>query len=231
MALNVPAPIRLICFDLDGTLIDGTIFIWSTLHEAFGSDPVRRKKAAQEHRAGHISYTQWFETDLLLLSERGATKDKIRKVISGLRPAMGAVETLRVLKERGYKLGIISGSLDLVLEHFFGDISFDHVLLNRIAFSPDGRIQGGEATRYDLEGKAAGLTELARREGLDLSQCAFVGDNTNDLAVMRAAGFSVGVFIKHEDVRSAAHVVIQEEDLRAILPFFPPREALKVPRV
>ena len=29
---------RLVCFDLDGTLVDNTIFIWQTLHEYFQTD-------------------------------------------------------------------------------------------------------------------------------------------------------------------------------------------------
>ena len=148
------------------------------------------------------------------------------RAFSKLKLTPGAKECLNTLKDRGYKLGLISGSIDLVLEHFFPEQPFDHVLINRIRFDTQGRIAGGTPTPYDLEGKAAGLLELARRESLTMEQCAFVGDNFNDLPVMRAAGFSVGVFVKDPQVIEVVDVHLEEADLRALLPHFPgPKES------
>ncbi|HUU02271.1 MAG TPA: HAD family phosphatase [Myxococcota bacterium] len=217
MALSNARDIRAVCFDLDGTLVDHTVFIWSTLHENFGTDAAGRKQAADDYRAGKISYADWFANDLRLLAERGADRKGIIAAFGSLSPAPGARETLIELRRRGYRLGLISGSLDVLLDHFFHDILFDHVLINRIQFDGRGRIAGGVHTPYDLEGKADGLREIAAREGLSLEQCAFVGDNVNDLPVMRVAGLSIGVNIKSPAVAEAADVVIDKPDLRSIL--------------
>ncbi len=215
--------IHLVCFDLDGTLIDRTVYIWSTLHEFFGSDPVKRKQAADSYHQGKITYAEWFFSDLELLKARDADRQGMLRAFGNLVPAPGARETLSTLKERGYRLGLISGSLDLVLEHFLPEAPFDHVLINQATFDEKGRITGGIPTAYDLEGKARGLEELARREGLETAQCAFIGDNTNDLSVMRVAGFSVGVNIKSPEIAKTADLVLSEPDLRALLPYFPGR--------
>ena len=211
----------MICFDLDGTLIDKTVFIWSTLHEHFASDPDKRKQAAADYRAGRISYPDWFETDLELLKAGGADRDGIFKTLRSLKLTPGARECLSTLRARGYKLGLISGSIDVVLEHFFPEEPFDHVLINRIDFDESGRIAGGTPTPYDLEGKADGLRELAKREGLTAGQCAFIGDNFNDLPVMKAAGFSIGVFVKDPQVIAAVDLHFKGDDLRDLLPCFP----------
>ena len=213
--------IRLVAFDLDGTLVTDTVFVWTTLHEHFGCDPLRRKQAHDDFFEGRITYARWFETDLALLRERNATRAGFLEALSKLRESPGATETLLLLRQRGYKLAVISGSIDLVIERFFGHIPFDHVLINQVHFDALGHPVSGIPTEYDLEGKALGLGEVARREGLLVSQCAFVGDNTNDLAVMRQAGVSFGFNIKSPEVEKAVDVVIAKPDLREILPFFP----------
>ena len=220
MALKSAGSIRLVAFDLDGTLIDGTVFIWQTLHEHFATDGTRRRQAADDYFSGRISYRQWFENDLELLRARGADRRGIGRALEGLRPVSGASQVLAELRWRGYRLALISGSLDVALEYFFKPALFDHVFINRLHFAPDGAIAGGEPTPYDLAGKAEGLREAARREGVTVRECAFVGDNDNDLQVMQAAGYVVAVNPKSERVRRMADLVIDNGDLRPILSVF-----------
>lgn len=217
MALKNAPRIKMVVFDLDGTLIEGTVFIWQTLHEWFGSDTERRRMAAAAFRAGRISYRQWFEEDLNLLKLAGADRQGILRALSSLRPAAGSQETLEELRRRRFRLAVLSGSLDIALQHFFPPRLFDHVLINRIFFDAQGRISGGEPTAYDLELKAAGLKHLAEREGLSLAECAFVGDNTNDLEAMRAAGLSVAIDAKDPKVAEAADFSLDRGKISHIL--------------
>jgi phosphoserine phosphatase len=207
----------LVCFDLDGTLVDDTVFIWKTLHEAFRTDPVRRKRAREDHFAGRLSYPDWFATDLELLTEAGADRESIGRVVDGLPPMRGAHETLAELKRRGHRLAIVSGSLDVVVERLFEPGLFDHMLINRIRFAGDGSIAGGEATPYDLAGKGDGLRHLAAREGIGLESTAFVGDNHNDLWIAEAAGLAIAFNCKSERLRALCQVEVAEKDLRALL--------------
>ena len=215
-----PAPVRfpLVCFDLDGTLVDDTIYIWSTFHERFGTDPELRRRAREDFFAGRISYRRWFETDLELLDAAGADLPSMRAVVESLAVMPGARETLAELRRQGRRIGVISGSVDLVVETLFPDGPFDHVLINRLEFGPDGRLAGGSPTPYDLDRKADGLVELARREGLEPARVAFVGDNSNDVAVAAAAGRAVAFNCKSDELARVADVVVTEHDLRAVLP-------------
>lgn len=217
MALSNSGRIRLVAFDLDGTLIEGTVFIWQTLHDWFGSDAERRRRAADAFRSGRITYRQWFEEDLQLLRLAGADRAGMVEAISSLRPAAGARQTLEELRRRGYRLAILSGSLDLALEHFYPPALFDHVFINRIFFDESGRISGGEPTPFDLDLKAEGLRHLAAREELSLEECAFLGDNVNDLEVMRVAGLSLAIDAKDPRLVEVADLAIDRGEIKTIL--------------
>lgn len=215
--MNRPA-YPLVCFDLDGTLVDDTIYIWKTLHEGFRTDPKQRRQAFDNYFSGRISYKEWFDHDLRLLRAAGATRSSILRLLDGLRVMEGSIQTLMEFRRRGHVLAVISGSLDIVLSHLFPDFSFDHVLINRIRFHRDGRIAGGVHTPYDIEAKADGLRELCRREGISTSQAAFIGDNENDLWIAEAAGLAISFNSKSEKLDAIADHVITEKDLTRILP-------------
>lgn len=207
----------LVCFDLDGTLVDDTIYIWKSLHEAFDTEPVARQQAYDDFFGGILSYRDWFEHDLKLLRRAGATRQRIEALLSTLKPMEGAHEAISTLRDRGHKVAIISGSLDIVVEHLFGQHLFDHVLINKLHFAADGCIDGGEPTPYDLAGKAEGLRELARREGLDPKQVAFIGDNENDVWIAEAAGRAIAFNCKSDKLRALCHVEVKTKDLRLVL--------------
>ncbi len=208
----------LVCFDLDGTLIQGTIFIWQTLHDAFGTDAGRRQRAKDDFHAGRITYQQWFDHDLVLLGEANATRERMVAALDAIHPTPGAAETLATLRTAGMHLAIISGSIDLVLEQFFGLAAFDEVLINRLDFDDDGRLVGGTHTDFDVDRKGAGVLEIARRLGVDVARTAFVGDNYNDVSAARTAGLSIAFNPRSEELTEAVHEVVTGDDLRGILP-------------
>lgn len=208
---------KLAAFDLDGTLIDGTIYIWQTLYDRYVPDKTDQKKVTKAYFNREITYEQWFTHDIETFKSCGVTREKILDCVRSLRLMKGARETLRSLKERGYILALISGSLRIVLDELFPDHPFDHVLINEIHFNEQGEITGGIATPYDVEKKGEGLELLASREGIDLKDCVFIGDNENDLSIAEKAGFPIAFNCKSDRLAERSRVVIMEKDLTRIL--------------
>jgi phosphoserine phosphatase len=199
--------------------VDDTVYIWTSLHEGFNTDKKARKEAYDNYFKGQITYEQWFNHDLILLKNAGATEDKIIKLIDGLKPVKGAKQTLLTLKKRGHRLAIISGSLDIVVNRLFKEINFDYLLINKIFFNSNGSIKGGRHTPYDIEKKAAGLLMLCKKEGIKPEQTLFTGDNENDIHVAKAAGFSIAFNCKSPKLARLCNVEIKEKNLMHILPF------------
>ncbi len=212
---------KLVCFDLDGTIVDDTVFIWQTIHEHFKTDDKKREEATKKYYNKEISYEEWAEHDIKLWKEKKATKKKIMKAISSLKLMKGAKETIIALKEKGLKLVIISGSLNIVLDYLFPDYKdyFDDVLINKLFFDEDGNISKTEFTKYDHEAKAEGLKKIAKKEGINLAECVFVGDHKNDIHVAKESGLSISFNSKSEELDKVCDVVVREKDLRGILKY------------
>ncbi|MCH7772741.1 MAG: HAD-IB family phosphatase [Bacteroidetes bacterium] len=109
---------KLVCFDVDGTLIDNLKFSWQIFHDYFKVDKDIREMAKRSFLNGKISYLEWAEHDINLWKEKGAKKEEFFKAISGLKLMDGTLETLNELKKSDIKLAIISGSLSVILEKF-----------------------------------------------------------------------------------------------------------------
>ena len=215
--------INLICFDVDGTLIDdedGTSNIWRQIHIYCGDEGLNDQRF-DEFMRGDITYAEWVDLDIGDWQAEGVTEEMMLSAVSQLQLMNGARETAFELVRRGYRLAVISGSLNIGLDNLFPDHPFRPVFINRVFFHENGEISHWEATPFDLEHKSLALHELAAEEGLSLDECAFIGDNFNDIDVARAAGFSVAFNCKSPELETVASEVIHEKDLRKILPFFP----------
>ena len=212
-------PYDLIAFDVDGTLVDDTVFIWKTLHDHFGTDLKRRNQAYSDYFSGKISYGDWFRSDITLLREQGATRTSIEEIVASMHLTGGVTETLETLRNAGARLVIISGTIELVVRHFELIPWFDEIYLNRFEYAPDGTLIGGTPTPYDVGEKATGLRHIAEKAGVPMERTAFIGDNFNDVSVAKAAGFSIAFNCKSDELAGVADVIVEGGDLRRILPY------------
>ena len=210
---------KLVCFDVDGTLIDNLKFSWQLFHDYFQTDEHRREDARNNFLNGKISYMEWAMHDINMWKEKNAKKEDFFRALDSLKLMEGAMETLNELKRNGLKLAIISGSLNILLEKFIPGYNkiFDDVFLSRIYFDEKGFISKIEPTEFDMIRKADALKQIAEREKISLKECVFVGDYLNDIKVLQDAGLGIAFNCEHEKVREAADVVIEKKDLREIL--------------
>jgi phosphoserine phosphatase len=212
---------KLVIFDLDGTLIDGTDSVWRTLHRFFGIDNHPERIALREKfHSGKISYKYWAKADIELMKRHGANKRKMIKAISSLKLMKGANDVLKILKEKGYKLAIISGGLRFALEKILPSYKkiFDYVYLSDVMFYKDGRIKGVKSDER-LKDKVKVLKEICKKEKISEKECVFVGDHDNDVEIAKISGLSIAFNSKSVKLNKIADVVINKRDLRRILKY------------
>jgi phosphoserine phosphatase len=213
----------LIAFDVDGTLVEHPEekVVWQLLNRRFLGEDTINETRLRAYREGMITYDQWVALDVSDWQRCSATREQVIQALRDLSLVPGARETVEALRDRGYPLAVISGTLDITLDLLFPDHPFEEVHTNRLVFDDDGRLVGWQATPFDMDGKARALREMAARRGIGPDRCAFVGDHLNDVEVARLAGLSIAFRPKSSELREVADVVVEDRDLRAILEYFP----------
>ncbi len=205
--------IKLIAFDLDGVLIDG-YGSWREVHGGLGTTK-QAEIHAQRYYAGEITFDEWARKDAGLW--QGVRIERIKEILYNVKLMPGIEKTIPRLKRR-YKLGIISGGLQLLADRISKEFGMDYAVGNSLIVK-DGKVCGVDQ-QVDFEGKGEILKRVAEENGVELNECAVIGDFINDLPMFRIAGFRIAFNPKSDELVKIADKVVYEKDLTRILPFF-----------
>lgn len=204
---------RLICFDMDSTLIETEVI--DELAERAG---VGEKVRAITERAmrGEIDFKESFTERVALL--KGLDESVMKEIAESLPITEGVERLMRVLKRAGYKIAILSGGFTYFgnyLKHKFG---IDYVYANELEIV-DGKLTGhyvGDIV--DGQRKAELLKLLAQVENVDIAQTIAVGDGANDLPMITVAGLGIAFHAKPK-VKQTARQSISTIGIDGVLYF------------
>jgi phosphoserine phosphatase len=180
--------IKLICFDLNKTLIkDNT---WYNLNIAMGMTEEEDQSIMSFAEKGFITYEQAQQIIEEIYKRNGkATHENIMQVVLEYTYTAGAEETVKYLKEKGYEIALISGSMNLVVEHIAAELDIAlHGANNIFSFNKDNYLENIAVVGEDEIVKLDLLRTFARKLKINLDQCACVGDGDNDSIMFRETG-------------------------------------------
>ena len=95
--------------------------------------------------------------------ERNLHRKTVENLASKIKLMQGTEETFQELQKRDIKIYIVSGSILLVIRSVIGDLYkyVDGIKANQFRFNQGGFLTEIVGTKYDFEGKAAFITEIA----------------------------------------------------------------------
>lgn len=207
--------IELICFDLNKTLIKETT--WDDLNVALGMTREEDQHYLDQFNQNKITYIEWMKILLDIYKQRGkATLKVVEESISKYNYAEGARETVEYLKEQGYHIALISGSLDILVDRVAGELDIELAEANNIfVFDEDDNLKDITVFDEDDLAKLRHLESFCRKLGIDIEQCACVGDGDNDIKLFEATKH--GITFKGSRIEKGAWKVIDElKDLKQI---------------
>lgn len=194
---------RLICFDMDSTLI-GTEVIDELADRAGVGDEVRA--ITESAMRGEIDFKESFTRRVALL--KGLDVTVMQDIAENLPITEGVERLMKVLKRSGYKTAILSGGFKYFGDYLKQKFGFDYVYANELEVGPDGKLTG----RYvgdivDGTRKKDLLRLIAQVENIDIAQTIAVGDGANDLPMLSTAGLGIAFHAKPKVKAEAAQSI------------------------
>jgi phosphoserine phosphatase len=202
---------RLVVLDMDSTLIQVEV-----IDELARLAGIGQQVAEITHRAmnGELDFQQALRERVALL--KGLSSEALEEVYRALPFTPGAKNLVRVLRQLGFKTAVISGGFSFFTDRLKEELGLDYAYANDLVIE-NGKVSGKvRGTIVDGQRKAELLEEIARREGIALSQIIAIGDGANDLPMIGRAGLGIAFNAKAR-VREQAQYRINQPSLDSIL--------------
>lgn len=183
---------RLICFDMDSTLIRTEVIDELADRAGVGKEV---RKITESAMRGEIDFKESFKRRVELL--KGLDESVMKEIAENLPITEGVERMMKVLKRSGFKTAILSGGFTYFGNYLKQKYGFDYVYANELEIDSDGKLTG----RYvgdivDGNRKKELLRLLCQVENIDIAQTIAVGDGANDLPMLSEAGLGIAFHAK-----------------------------------
>ena len=177
---------RLICFDMDSTLVD-----MEGINEMARRAGVHREVARITEKAmrGDFDFEESLRQRVAML--KGLALADVIDIRDRMRLSEGTEELLTTLKWLGYQVGIVSGGFNIFADYLKQQFKLDFAYSNQLEVRNNcltGKVTG---KIVDAAEKARVINQLSCDLGIVLDQVVAVGDGANDALMLSQAGLGI----------------------------------------
>ena len=189
---------RVICFDMDSTLIQTEVIDELAVRAGVG-DQV--KEITEQAMQGKIDFAESFKERVKLL--KGLNVSVMQEIVENLPITEGLDRLIAVLKKVGFKIAILSGGFTYFGNYLKEKYQLDYMYANELEIK-DGKLTGNYiGDIVDAKRKAELLKLIAQVEKVDIRQTVAVGDGANDLLMLETAGLGIAFHAKPKVIENA----------------------------
>jgi phosphoserine phosphatase len=164
--------------------------------------------------AGNLDFYTSLRNRVQLLG--GQSVQKFNEVRGLLSFTKGAEELIQELKEKGWRIGVVSGGFHEIIDEFLAPLELDFIRANRFIVASDLITGSLVPPIIGPTEKSEALKEFAANQGIPLEETVAIGDGANDREMILTAGKGIA-FCAKRALQEIADVSINERDLRLLL--------------
>lgn len=202
---------KLCVFDFDSTLMDG-----ETIDE-IAAQVGKKEEIAKITDLAMAGEMDFFDSLTMRAEQlKGVKYEDVVKICEALPLMLGAKETVKALKDRGYQVIIFSGGFREATGHHGKILGVDGDFSNRFQHKEGlltGKVGGDMMFGYS---KGDMLERLQKLLGASYENTIAVGDGANDASMFKYAAKKVA-FCGKPVLKEQANIEINEKDLRGLI--------------
>lgn len=183
---EVPKEVRLVCFDMDATLIR-----METINRIAQEASIGKRMEELTLRA--MSGEDDFRTNFLhrLKMLRGVPWPVVERIAATMPYAQGLGNLMGRLHEAGIETAVITGNFNIFGEYLKRDFGFNHVFTTTPEVE-DGTLTGNICGDIiDAPAKSSILIKICSEKNIPLDCTIAVGDGANDIPMLATAAAAV----------------------------------------
>ncbi|MFH1275688.1 MAG: HAD family phosphatase [Candidatus Woesearchaeota archaeon] len=206
---------KLICFDLDGTIFEPADF-WNELHKKYGTSEDNKilvKKYLKNNFAKLVE-------EVVEKRWKGKDAKPYYNLIKEIKYLPGAKKLFEKIKTDGFVTAVISGSSIELARRAQHDLGIDHIYANELVIK-DNKVSGEfiwpVGPGYDK--KVEVIEHLCEDLGIDLTEVMYIGNGSNDLEIFKVVGKSIAFNSTNEELKKASTHIVEGNDLRDVIKY------------
>lgn len=211
---------KMIVFDMDNTILTDR-FIYKMI-EKYGLRNEFNEIIIKNHEP-------FIVTKLIANLLQNIKLEEIYDVIDNIKIVPDLMEVIPILKSRGYMVGIISDSYDIVTNYIKNKIGADFTISNELETKnnkvtgevriPSHFIRNEKSLCNHSVCKSNALIYLSEKYNIKLSDMIAVGDSENDICMVKLAGIGVSFCSDNKILNMVADKIIKNKSFKEILSF------------
>jgi HAD superfamily phosphoserine phosphatase-like hydrolase len=196
---------KIICFDVNGTLVDQNSWDIFTSSEEIEK---KLKDIFDDYYNDKIPLRDfWNHIALVLKSIGNANIEYIRNHFDDVNVLKeGAEDLINYLKEKGYKIYLISCSIDIYLEELTRKLKLDGFFAGtKFIFDENGELLSIESECFENKNfKEEKVRKVAEENNAEIEDIIFIGDGKNDIGAFKITKNGIAIDSEVEELRNIA---------------------------
>lgn len=184
---------KAVVFDIDGTLTRD--ISWNRFTLGLGGTVERHDEIYGMWKKGILTLKESNKLCIQNWSTTGkANRKDITEILKLIPLREDAVETVKYLKEKGYKICMITGSFGIYAEIVGKELGIDKwYAISELVWDENDELIDVETVTGDKEKKVEFFHQFCKENNLEVDECVTIGDSSNDIGLFKVTGNGIAV--------------------------------------